>query len=55
MMRVAKGHEIDINGHRYLSGDELPVMSEQVTEQLIESGDIERPVKKEEDNRGHKK
>ena len=45
-MRVAPGREIDINGRRYLAGDELPPLAPRTEAQLIESGDIERPEPK---------
>lgn len=41
-MRVAPGREIDINGRRYLAGEQLPPMSSDVSEQLLDRGDIER-------------
>ena len=47
-MKVAPGREIDINGRRYLSGDQLPPMSSDVSEQLLDRGDIERDVKDDE-------
>ena len=47
-MRVAPGRRIEINGRPYLAGDELPPMSSDVSEQLMDRGDIEREPKDDE-------